>query len=158
MTDRIWAPWRINYIRKTKQKSCIFCDAAKAKDDKKKFVLLRGKYCYIILNTFPYNNGHLMVAPFSHKASLRLLNSVEISEMFDLAKKAQNILDKALKPHGFNLGINEGRVAGAGFAGHVHLHIVPRWNGDTNFMPVTAQTKVIAQSLEALYIKLKDNL
>jgi ATP adenylyltransferase len=152
--DRIWAPWRIKYIKRNKTKGCFFCRFCRAKSDKKNYIVLRGRYSFIILNVFPYNNGHLMVAPYKHKPALSKLNHNEILDMMELVKRSQKLLKKTLKPHGFNIGINEGRVSGAGVVHHVHIHIVPRWHGDHNFMPVTGCTRVIPQSLDALYEKL----
>lgn len=152
--DKIWAPWRIHYVRKTNKNGCIFCKAVKSDKDNANYLVVRGKHAFIMLNIFPYTNGHLMVAPNRHVASLRKLDSDEIKELMKFTQIAQNMLDKVLKPQGYNIGINEGRLAGAGIVSHVHIHVVPRWLGDINFMPVTASTKVISQSLNELYSKL----
>jgi ATP adenylyltransferase len=150
--NKLWAPWRIGYITHKKPLKCIFCQQPKKKkQDKKNFVIKRTKNAFSLLNIFPYNNGHLLVAPYKHVKDLRDLNREEILELMDLVKEALNLLDKKLKPQGYNIGLNLGRIAGAGFDQHIHIHIVPRWKGDTNFMSVINDTKVIAQSLKELY-------
>ncbi len=151
----IWAPWRIKYIQK-KYKGCLFCKIAKSKNDSRNFLVKRGKFSFSVLNIYPYNNGHVMVAPERHVADLNSLAEDELLDLLNNLNEIKSILEKILKPQGFNIGINIGRVAGAGFPGHLHIHIVPRWNGDTNFMPVTAKTKVLSQSLAELYKKLKN--
>ena len=154
--ENIWAPWRKEYILSKKGENCFFCTAIKDNQDRKNLVLHRGKECFCILNKYPYNSGHLMVAPKMHKDDLSKLSDSEMLELLTLTRDVKDILTKKLKPEGFNLGINFGKVAGAGVEGHIHLHLVPRWKGDTNFMPVIAETKVIPQSLEDLYLELKD--
>ncbi|MCM8820063.1 MAG: HIT domain-containing protein [Candidatus Omnitrophica bacterium] len=156
--ENIWAPWRIIYITQKKSKKCIFCSAYKSLNDKKNFVLLRSNKCFVILNIFPYNNGHLMIAPNRHIAKFEQLDKSEIIEIYETIAKILPILKKVLKPDGFNLGINIGRAAGAGIVSHLHIHIVPRWIGDTNFMPIISGTKVISQSLSSLYDLLKNEL
>lgn len=156
--EKIWAPWRIKYIKKVGKKGCVFCRTIKSKNDRKNYILYRGDHSFIILNIYPYNNGHLMVAPFRHKPSLRQLKKNEITDMMSLVQIAQNTLDKTIRPDGYNIGINEGKISGAGIVGHVHIHIVPRWNGDTNFMTAIANAKVIPQPLNDLYSKLKRKL
>lgn len=146
--ELLWAPWRINFVKKTKNKGCFICDVSKKK--KTEFLIWKGKYSIIIMNIYPYNNGHLMVAPVKHKKDFSNISNDEALEMFAAVKRAVDVLKKVLKPDGFNIGINLGRCAGAGLPGHMHIHIVPRWNGDTNFMPVLASTKIIPQSLEQL--------
>lgn len=153
--DRIWAPWRIHYISKArKQKGCLFCKVSRKKSDRKNLVVSRSKYSFSILNKYPYNNGHIMICPYRHIKDLGDFKNEEILDFFALADRAKKSLKKALNPDGFNLGINMGRVAGAGIAHHLHLHIVPRWKEDTNFMPVVFDTKIISQSLDELYEKL----
>ena len=152
----LWAPWRKEFILSKKEENCFFCEAIKNNQDRKNLVLYRGKECFCILNKYPYNNGHLMIAPKMHKDDLSKLNDSEMLELLTLSRDVKNILAKKLKPEGSNLGINFGKVAGAGVEDHIHLHIVPRWTGDTNFMPVTAETKVIPQSLDDLYLELKE--
>lgn len=152
--DTLWAPWRIRYIRGTnKRKKCIFCGNVKAKEND--FAVFKTKYSVCLLNIFPYNNGHLMIAPVRHVKDISWLKETEALDLFKSLTKARKLLDKTLNPHGYNIGINTSRVAGAGIAGHLHIHIVPRWQGDTNFMPVIYNTKVISQSLEELYRQLK---
>jgi ATP adenylyltransferase len=153
--NKLWAPWRRKYIETAKkQKSCIFCEAAKLKEKHK--VVFKTKYSVVLLNIYPYNNGHLMVCPTRHTKDLTSLKTEEILDLFESLKKAQSLLQKTLKPEGFNIGMNLSRSAGAGITNHIHIHIVPRWNGDTNFMPVISGTKVISQSLEDLLKLLKD--
>jgi ATP adenylyltransferase len=154
--DKLWAPWRSKYIYMRKRTGCIFCLAKKAKDTKKRYILERSEHSFSMLNLYPYNNGHVMVAPYRHVKSLELLSDEELLDMIKLINRTKVTLDKRLKPHGFNIGFNIGKTAGAGFAGHVHAHIVPRWNGDTNYMPVTTGTKVISESLDSLYELLRE--
>ena len=153
--DKLWAPWRYKYVQK-KIKGCIFCAAGKERKDKKNFVIHRSKFSFSILNIYPYNNGHVMITPYRHIKDISLLTTDEILDMFALINTTKKHLDEMMKPDGYNIGINIGRKAGAGYAGHLHIHIVPRWDGDTNFMPVIAQTKVIPQSLKTLHMKLCD--
>jgi len=152
--DRLWAPWRLEYVtaeEKDSHDGCLFCVKYAEDDDAKNYVVKRGKTCFCLLNIYPYNNGHLMVAPLRHVADLSDLNMEERSEMMELAVEMKELLQKKINPHGFNIGINCGAIAGAGITDHLHLHIVPRWSGDTNFMPVINDTRVIPQSLDALY-------
>ncbi len=153
--ERLWAPWRAEYIYSSKSDNCIFCQAI-AKEDTDAFILSRGTKGFVIMNTFPYNNGHIMVAPYRHIANVEDLIEGEILSLFDLVQKSVRVLKIKMRPDGFNIGINLGKVAGAGVEGHIHIHIVPRWNGDTNFMPIVAETKVISQSLEEAYKLLKE--
>jgi len=150
--ERLWAPWRSGYIQTVGKKSdCIFCEKAKSRNDRENFILKRGKYCFVILNVYPYNNGHLMIAPYRHISEISHLRKCEMAELFQFLKEYELKLKKKLSPDGFNVGLNVGKVAGAGFEHHIHFHIVPRWEGDTNFMPVISDTKVISQSLEEVY-------
>ncbi len=151
--DKLWAPWRASYIHNKKQKGCIFCEAARAK--RGRYVIFKTRYSQAMLNIYPYNNGHVMVSPLKHIKDLSKFSIEQKVDLFDSIVRAKMILDRALKPHGYNLGINISGQAGAGIPGHLHVHIVPRWKGDTNFMPVVACTKVISQSLDELYRKLK---
>ncbi len=152
----LWAPWRIEYISDTsKNKGCIFCEKPKEKDDKQSLIVWRGDSSFVIMNRFPYNNGHLMVVPFQHTSEMASLSDEEKVELFDLLRKSQDILREMMKPQGFNVGMNLGRLAGAGIVDHLHFHLVPRWGGDTNFMPVIAQTKVISEALEQTWERLK---
>ncbi len=156
--QRLWAPWRATYITglDVKKTKCVFCAIAKDKKDADHLIFLRGKHCYAVLNIYPYSNGHCMVLPYRHVGDISTMSKDEQKEFFDLILETKALLQKALKPNGFNLGMNLGRLAGAGIPGHVHMHIVPRWKGDHNFMPVTAGTKVISQSLKTIYKSLRD--
>ena len=150
MTERpLWAPWRLQYIVSDKDSDCIFCAAAKGEEAHAKWLVDRGERCFTILNTFPYAPGHIMVAPLRHVAELEDLDEEEGGELLELARRAVSALRSAMSPHGFNIGLNLGEVAGAGIADHLHLHVVPRWQGDNNFMPVLADTRVMPQALEA---------
>ena len=153
----LWAPWRINYIQAlTKDKDCFLChNLNHPQEDEKNFVLWRTKHCIVVLNMFPYNNGHLLIAPVRHIADLENAADEELLEMMSLIKQCQKALSVAIKPHGFNVGMNFGRCAGAGLPGHLHIHIVPRWDGDTNFMHVCSDTDVVSQSLTELFELLK---
>jgi ATP adenylyltransferase len=149
----IWAPWRIKYIL-GKKEGCIFCDKIKENKDRENYILLRGENVFIILNTFPYSNGHLMVAPYKHVPDLDGLEESELAELMRLVKTCTQILKKTLNPEGFNIGANLGKVAGAGVEGHIHIHIVPRWEGDTSFISTVGDTKIIPESLDDTYKKL----
>lgn len=155
---QLWAPWRIRYILMEKPKGCIFCMKQKEKNDEENLILYRGERCFIMLNLYPYNNGHLMIVPYRHVPSVEDLKVTEILEMGMLTKASLKLLRRILRPDGFNVGFNIGRVAGAGIEEHVHMHIVPRWNGDTNFMPVIGDTKVISEGLRETYSKLKKEI
>ncbi len=156
--DKLWAPWRISYVSNTKIKGCIFCKALKERNDRKNRVIFRSKYSFAMLNTYPYNNGHVMVVCNRHVASIEQLSEQEFLDINKVVLKMLSSLRHVLKPAGFNIGINLGKVSGAGIDKHIHIHIVPRWLGDTNFMPVISKTKIISQSLDELYRKLKTNL
>jgi ATP adenylyltransferase len=152
--ERLWAPWRETYITKVitnQHKGCTFCRLIKDNKDAKHYIFLRGKYTFAVLNIYPYSNGHCLILPYRHVGDLAKLKSEELHEMMDMLVKTQALLQKALNAHGFNVGFNLGRLAGAGIPKHVHMHIVPRWKGDHNFMPIVAQTKVISQSLKTIY-------
>ena len=152
--DKLWAPWRSKYIYLRQNKKCIFC-GNKSSAAKTKYVIHKSAHSFSMLNLFPYNNGHVMVAPYRHVKSLELLTDAELIDLMKLVNKTKANIDKKLKPHGYNIGLNIGKVGGAGFAGHIHIHVVPRWTGDTNFMPVTGDTKVMAESLDAMRKLLK---
>ena len=156
--ERLWAPWRIEYVRMEKMDECIFCKFPKEKDDEKNLILYRGKRAFIIMNNYPYNPGHVMIAPYRHVANLEDLTPEEVHDIHTLASLAIKAIKKSMKPQGFNLGINIGRAGGAGIEGHIHLHIVPRWNGDTNFMPVISDTKVIVQEIKESYKELRESI
>lgn len=151
----LWAPWRIEYIRSPKHNGCIFCDFPKENKDEERLILYKGKNAFIIMNNYPYNPGHVMIAPYRHIGKWEDLTDEELLEIMKLSQLIIKALKKAMNPDGFNIGVNLGRVAGAGIDDHVHLHVVPRWNGDTNFMPVLTNTKVIPESLEEAYKELK---
>lgn len=154
--ERLWAPWRMKYIEEgSKIEGCIFCIFPAEQDDRKNLILYRGEHSFIMLNSFPYNPGHLMVAPYKHTADLYELTDEELLDVNHLARFSVRLLSATVQPDGFNLGVNLGRTAGAGIVDHVHWHVVPRWNGDTNFMPVIGETKVLPESLEATYDKLR---
>ena len=157
MTERIWAPWRLAYVKdasKDEEQECIFCAKPKGEDEPN-LIVHRGERCFVILNLFPYTNGHLMVAPYEHVGSLPELGAETTAEMMALTQRAMTILEDVYSPHGYNVGFNQGRVAGAGVEHHIHMHVVPRWGGDTNFMPVLADTRVMPQSLEQSYRALR---
>lgn len=153
--DRLWAPWRMEYIKHANESGCIFCQAIKSNNDRKNLVIYRGKTSFIIMNRYPYNPGHLMIAPNDHKSNFDGLEDDEILELIRLLGRSMRVLQDAVQPDGFNMGINLGRIAGAGIEGHLHIHVVPRWQGDTNFMPVIGETKVVSEALEATYDHLK---
>lgn len=158
MTDRLWAPWRMAYVAgasQQKAEGCIFCEKHRQQKDAENLILARGEYTFTILNAFPYNTGHIMVVPYRHVPDLEGLNASEMLEIMQTARRVLAVLKEVYHPDGFNLGMNLGRAAGAGIADHLHLHIVPRWNGDTNFMPVLSDVKVVPESLEETYRRLK---
>ena len=152
MSDRpLWAPWRIQYITSPKREGCVFClDGGETREPYER-PLDRGRRCFTLLNTFPYTSGHLMVAPYRHLASLEELDDEELGELMRLARRGIAAQRKAMSPDGFNLRLNLGAVAGAGIADHLHLHVVPRWEGDNSFMPVLADIRLLPQALEATY-------
>jgi ATP adenylyltransferase len=155
---RIWAPWRLEYVKdaaKDNDDECIFCAKPAADDDEANLIVHRGEHCFVILNLFPYTNGHLMVAPYEHTAGLQDLDAETLAEMMALAQNAMRRLEEVYSPHGYNVGFNQGRIAGAGFEHHIHMHVVPRWGGDTNFMPVLADTRVMPQTPQQSYEALR---
>ncbi|MCF7907681.1 MAG: HIT domain-containing protein [Candidatus Omnitrophica bacterium] len=154
--SELWAPWRINYVQDKKAKGCVFCKILKAKNDTQDNVLLRSKHCFAVLNKFPYNNGHTLIVTNRHIKSLEQLKDQELLNINKTLISVKSRLKKILKPDGFNIGINIEKSAGAGIVGHIHIHLVPRWTGDTNFMPVTASTKIISQSLKELSRQFKN--
>ena len=154
--QRIWAPWRLRYVKDAKHSDeCVFCAKPDAGDDREALIVHRGERCFVILNLFPYTNGHLMVTPYEHVARLQDLPAETTAEMMALAQAAMARLERVYEPHGYNVGLNQGRVAGAGVEHHIHLHVVPRWAGDNNYMPVLADTRVMPQSLEESYDALR---
>ncbi len=155
---RIWAPWRLEYVKdaaKDNEDECIFCSKPAADDDEANLIVHRGERCFVLLNLFPYTNGHLMVAPYEHIGALQDLDAETVAEMMALAQAAMRRLEQAYSPHGYNVGFNQGRIAGAGFENHIHMHVVPRWGGDTNFMPVLADTRVMPQTPQQSYEALR---
>jgi ATP adenylyltransferase len=158
--ENLWAPWRMTFIGEKPQepRACIFCAKPAENQDEKNYILHRGERCFMLLNLYPYNNGHLMIAPYQHVETIEKLDAPTLAEFMEQAQLALRALRLAMTPDGFNMGINEGKVAGAGYEGHVHLHVVPRWLGDTNFMPVIAEVKVMPEHLDSTYQKLKQAL
>ena len=154
--DRLWAPWRIKYLKSKKQKACIFCKAAR--QHKADYVFLRTTHSVAMLNIYPYNNGHVLISPVRHLKDFYEFSENEIIDIFYLLNRVKDLLSKVLKPDGFNIGINLSKSAGAGIDSHMHIHIVPRWAGDTNFMPVLNNARVISQSLDELFKLLKKNV
>jgi ATP adenylyltransferase len=167
--EQLWAPWRLAYILSHKSKNenapvpaegegCFLCRYRDETADAENFVVARGAHSLVVLNRFPYNNGHLLVAPRAHKPTLEELDDAELLECMQQLRRMTALYSKVLSPDGYNIGLNLGRVAGAGLPGHLHWHLVPRWNGDTSFMPVLADVSVIPQSLEELYRILQEAL
>ena len=153
---RLWAPWRMTYIKTADEpQGCLFCRVARAREDRRNFVVQRAPHVLVMLNRYPYNPGHLMVASLRHVASLADLGPAEREALVEAVVRAERALAAEYRPHALNLGANLGRVAGAGFPGHLHFHVVPRWNGDTNFMPVVAETKVLPESLSRTWSRLR---
>jgi len=151
----MWAPWRIGYVTGDKPSGCVFCAKIDANEDDHYFVLYRGEHNIIVLNTYPYNSGHLMVVPNQHVADVTDLPAQALAELWELTGLAVRALKEALAPQGLNIGMNLGQAAGAGISDHLHMHIVPRWHGDTNFMTSCAETRVVPQSLEDSYGQLR---
>lgn len=151
----IYAPWRLEFILGKREKGCVFCNRIKRKKDRDDLILYRGKWNFVILNKYPYNNGHLMVVPKRHIKSLQNLKPEEGAEVFALLAKCEKVLSKAMKPHGFNGGLNLGKAAGAGIDDHLHFHLIPRWYGDTNFWPVVAEIKSMPQHILTTYDLIK---
>ena len=156
---RLWAPWRMEYILdENKHDSCLFCDISKTgkkkAEDKKNLILYRGKHCFVLMNRYPYNSGHLMVVPYFHTSDFGGLSDDVLFEFIKTVNRSTDLLKKALNPDGFNIGLNFGKVAGAGMESHMHLHIVPRWTGDTDSMPIIAETRVMPEHLNKTYGKL----
>ena len=153
--DQLWAPWRLSYVTTPKtttaSEECFICRGLSESDDRANLIALRTPHSVAILNRFPYNNGHLLIAPREHKARLEDLDDAELLDGMKTIQKVLRELGELMQPQGFNVGLNLGKVAGAGLPGHLHWHVVPRWAGDTNFMPIVADTRVIVQSLETLY-------
>jgi ATP adenylyltransferase len=160
--ERMWSPWRSRYVQtfktppKTKKGTkSLFTVAWKSRDDEGNLIVWRGRFCFVIMNRYPYNSGHLMIVPYRQTAEFGELTADELGEVMQTSQRAMQALDKVMRPHGYNFGANIGRVSGAGVDDHIHFHLVPRWNGDTNFMPVLANTKVISEDMRSTYRKLR---
>jgi ATP adenylyltransferase len=160
--DQLWAPWRLAYVKAAKQpgsdEGCFICQGLAEQNDRDNLIALRAPRSAVLLNRFPYNNGHLLIAPLAHKSRLADLDAAELLETMQTLNRMVAVLTELMHPDGFNIGLNLGKEAGAGLPGHVHWHVVPRWSGDTNFMPILTDTKVIVQSLETLYDLLVDRV
>lgn len=161
--DTLWTPWRYAYIKgetgssdKINPAACIFCSLRDQGTNERDFILYRADYNFVVLNIYPYISGHLLIVPYEHTAALDAASQETTSELMELAKKCQTVLREAYQPHGFNLGMNLGRSAGAGVADHIHLHVMPRWAGDANFMTTISETRVIPEDLATTYNKLRD--
>ena len=154
--ERLWSPWRLAYVTASaKSEGCVFCDAQDPSERQSSLIVFQGTACFIILNLFPYNNGHLMVVPRRHIGALAAATPEELAELMDLTRRAEIALVEAYAPHGLNMGVNLGKPAGAGILDHLHMHIVPRWNGDTNFMSVVGETRVLPEELPVTADKLR---
>jgi ATP adenylyltransferase len=157
--DYLWTPWRYRYIADTsKAEGCIFCEAVAANDDQKTLIVFRGKKNYIILNRFPYTSGHVMIVPYEHVGDFGAADSDTVCEMILLSQRVKAALESSYHPEGYNLGMNLGRAAGAGVLGHLHLHVLPRWSGDSNFMTVVSETRIEPEDLSTTYDKLRKAL
>lgn len=152
--DKLWAPWRMDYIEKVDEKGCFLCDHSASKADRKNLVLHRGKEVFVIMNRYPYNSGHIMIVPYEHTPDILALSSACRDELMSVCGRSMEIMRKTIGSQGFNCGMNFGRIAGAGVDDHFHLHVVPRWSGDVNFFPVLADTKSLPEYLEKTYDKL----
>ena len=149
--DQLWAPWRLDYIQSPEEGTCIFCVNDESIADSDRLILVRRKSCYVMMNRYPYSNGHLMISPYRHLGDMAALDEDEVLEIHELLIDSQAVLQAVCGAQGFNVGWNLGRTAGAGIADHIHMHIVPRWTGDSNFMPILAETRVIPQHIEKTY-------
>jgi len=153
--ERLWAPWRVQYFRAKQPTGCIFCDKPLENKDEENLILYRGNLNFIIMNAFPYNPGHLMIVPYRHIGKLEDMTAEERNEHYGMVSRSVGVLRQETGTENFNIGMNLGRVAGAGIADHIHTHVVPRWNGDNNFMPVIADTRVISESITDIYSRLR---
>jgi ATP adenylyltransferase len=157
--DYLWTPWRYRYMADaSKDDRCIFCDALEKKDDARTLIVLRAEKCFVILNRYPYTSGHSMIVPYAHVADLAAADPDVLAEMMRLAQRVETALAKMYQPQGFNIGMNLGRSAGAGITGHLHLHILPRWAGDANFMTVVGETRVEPEELSTTYERMRQAL
>jgi ATP adenylyltransferase len=153
--DHLWSPWRYRYVSKKGPDECIFCVKSQQTDDKSNYILHRAEKNFVLLNLYPYTSGHLMIAPYAHVPTLAESVPVALEEMMLLAQRAENALRQVYNPKGFNIGLNIGESAGAGIAGHIHMHVLPRWPGDANFMTTIGETRVIPEDLDTTWAKLK---
>ena len=154
--NHLWAPWRATYVsEKSDPSRCIFCDAAASSDDAANLVVHRAQFSFVILNRFPYTSGHLMIAPFAHVSRLQQADEATAAEIMQLSRFAEGVLEEVYRPDGLNLGMNLGEAAGAGIQQHIHMHLLPRWSGDANFMTSVGETRVLSEALETTYAKLK---
>ncbi|MEJ5377391.1 MAG: HIT domain-containing protein [bacterium] len=151
----LWAPWRACYVQEKKRGGCVFCQALEEVQESESLVLRVARRVFVMMNRYPYAHGHLLVSPLRHVPDLEGLTSEEAADLMEETRLATRVLTRVLNPEGFNVGINLGKVAGAGYAGHLHVHVVPRWNGDLNFMPILADVRVISEHLQDTYFKLK---
>ena len=163
--ERLFSPWRSEYIgsfskagEKKEDGECLFCTASKSKNDSRNLILLRRESCFAMMNLYPYNSGHVLIIPYMHTAKFSRLSTKEYADVMAASASVMEAVEKTMQPQGFNFGANLGRVAGAGIDQHIHFHVVPRWNGDTNFMPTLADTKLVSESMQATYKKLKKQL
>jgi ATP adenylyltransferase len=154
--DYLWTPWRYAYVSTTEKSSgCVFCDAAKEQDDAKARIVHRGKHCFVILNAYPYTPGHVMIVPYAHLDELQKLPAEAAGEMIALSQRMETVLRALYRPDGINLGMNIGKAAGAGIAGHIHMHVLPRWVADSNFVSVVGETRVLPETLEDTWAKIR---
>jgi ATP adenylyltransferase len=154
--DYLWTPWRSTYMKEKRDQSrCVFCAAAAADADQENLIVHRGAACFVILNRYPYTSGHLMIAPYAHVSRLQQVDETTTSELMHLARRGERILEEIYRPEGLNLGMNLGEAAGAGIEQHIHLHVLPRWRGDANFMTSVANTRIIPEALEDTYTKVQ---
>ena len=155
--DYLWTPWRYAYITAaTQDQGCVFCDKKLDQDDRRSWIVYRGQYCYVCLNAFPYTSGHVMVIPYDHLDQLQNLPANAAGEMMDLCQRAESVLRKLYRPDGMNLGMNLGAAAGAGVAGHIHMHVLPRWVADANFMTVVGETRILPETLDVTWNRVRD--
>ncbi|HEY1948188.1 MAG TPA: HIT domain-containing protein [Bryobacteraceae bacterium] len=154
--DYLWTPWRATYMKEKREKTlCVFCAAGECVSDEECLVVYRGKLAFVLLNRYPYTSGHLMIAPYAHVSRLQQVDESTTDEMMRLARHGEGILEEAYKPEGLNMGLNLGEAAGAGIEQHIHMHVLPRWRGDANFMTSVANTRIIPEALEDTYAKIK---
>jgi ATP adenylyltransferase len=152
--DHLWTPWRYQYVQSAPASECIFCQKSAQNDDEQNYIVHRGASAFVLLNLFPYNTGHLMVAPYAHVATLEEAEEATLAEMMRLTRRAETHLRAIYRPRGFNVGLNIGECAGAGVAGHLHIHVLPRWPGDTSFMTTVGETRIVPEDLATTYRKL----